>query len=545
MTTGPTTPANGVRLLETDVLVVGGGPSAAWAAVAASEAGARVVLADKGYFGTSGATAPSNTGTWCVSPGEDRPQVVERRWQRTAGVADQRWMLRTVDQSYRGLLRLFEWGYPFPKDEKGDVYIANLRGPDYMRFMRTRVLAAGVTVLDHHPVLELLSDGETVTGAAGIARPAGTDWEVRAGAVVLATGGCAFFERTSGAAGLTGDGLLMAAEAGAALSGMEFTGKYTLAPYGTSLNKGLPFRWASFYDEQGNPLLDSKGQHLTNGIGGPSEKDIVKALIAGPVYARLDLAEGALQDWLRQGQPNVMQPYERRGINPFTELFRVELKPEGTVRGTGGIRVASHDCGTGVPGLYVAGDAASREDVAGGTSGGGAMNSSWAISSGWWSGQGASGFARRRGAPGVFRNHSAPIGQAGLRPRDTAGAADTKAIAAAVRAEVAPLSRNYFRSGPALAESLQRLDVLWNAVTRELGAEGPERLKTREAASVLASARFSLTAALARTESRGMHRRTDHPGEAEGPVRRYALTGPDAIRVEVQSEADQLQEKAS
>jgi flavin-dependent dehydrogenase len=46
-----------------DVLVIGGGPAGAWAAIAAAEAGARVILVDKGYLGTSGATAPSNTGT--------------------------------------------------------------------------------------------------------------------------------------------------------------------------------------------------------------------------------------------------------------------------------------------------------------------------------------------------------------------------------------------------------------------------------------------------------------------------------------------------
>lgn len=133
-----------------------------------------MVLADKSWFGTSGATAPSNTGTWCDPPGEDRRDAVERRWARTCGVADRTWILCTVDQSCRGLRRLAEWGYPFPRDEQGSLYIANLRGPDYMRFMRGRVLKAGVRVLDHHPALELLSDGHAVTGAAGIDRRSGT-----------------------------------------------------------------------------------------------------------------------------------------------------------------------------------------------------------------------------------------------------------------------------------------------------------------------------------------------------------------------------------
>jgi len=79
-------------------------------------------------------------------------------------------MLRCVDTAYCNLLRLSEWGYPFPSEDDGRLYIANLRGPDYMRFMRRRVLTAGVTVLDHHPALELLSDGDAIVGAAGVAR---------------------------------------------------------------------------------------------------------------------------------------------------------------------------------------------------------------------------------------------------------------------------------------------------------------------------------------------------------------------------------------
>ncbi|WP_244488096.1 FAD-binding protein [Aureimonas sp. Leaf454] len=85
------------QTLSCDVLVVGGGPAAAWAALSAAGDGATVILADKGYLGTSGATAPSNTGTWCVPPGEGRASAVEARWKRTAGLADKPWMLRCVD----------------------------------------------------------------------------------------------------------------------------------------------------------------------------------------------------------------------------------------------------------------------------------------------------------------------------------------------------------------------------------------------------------------------------------------------------------------
>lgn len=524
-------PADPLRL-EADVLVLGGGPAGAWAALAAAEGGARVVLADKGYLGTSGATAPSNTGTWCVPPGENRAEAVERRWQRTGGLADRRWMLRAVDRAYENLLQLAAWGYPFPSEDDGRLYIANLRGPDYMRFMRRRVLTAGVTVLDHHPALELLSDGEAVTGAAGLDRQRHRDWRIDAGAVVLATGGCAFHERILGATGLTGDGALMAAEAGASLSGMEFTGKYTLAPHGTSLNKGLPFRWASFFREDGAPLVGGDGEPLRNGIGS-AEREIALAMIAGPVYARLDQAEPALADWLRRGQPNCFVPYDKAGVDPFRDLFRVTLKAEGTVRGTGGIRVATEDCGTDVPALFVAGDAASREKLTGAVSGGGAVNSSWALASGWWAGHGAAAHARRSaaGRASPFRASSKPLGEAGLRPAATPKDAAVAEIIDAVRAEVVPLERNYFRDGARLAESRGRVEAIWREVRNHLIASGSDRLRAREAAAIAANARWSLAAAAERRESRGMHRREDFRATDASFARPIALSGVDEVRI--------------
>lgn len=514
------------RLIETDVLVVGGGPSAAWAALSAAEAGARVVLADKGFHGTSGATAPSNTGTWCIPPGEGRAASVEQRFRRTAGLADRRWMLRSADRAYENLQKLAEWGYPFPSEEDGSLYIANLRGPDYMRFMRQRVQKAGVIILDHHPILELFGDDNHVGGAAGLARRNGASFAVSAGAVVLATGGCAFFERILGGTGLTGDGYLLAAEAGAALSGMEFTGKYTLAPHGSSLNKGLPFRWATFYAADGTVLRDQKGEPVTNGIGG-GERRVAEALLAGPVYARLDLAEPALQDWLRRGQPNCFQPYERMGINPFEDLFRVDLKYEGTVRGTGGIRIVSADCGTGIAGLYAAGDAASRENVTGGISGGGAINASWAIASGWWAGHGAAQHARRR--QGRDRDRLRPLGTTGLRGPVKGYDIDLTAAARTARAEIAPLDRSYWRTAETLEASRRTLEDLWSRLNQAPPATGIKRLRSREVAAVAASARWTVAAASLRTESRGMHRRRDFPAESEAQANRIIVSGLDQV----------------
>ncbi|MEH2260164.1 FAD-binding protein [Nostoc sp.] len=63
--------------LETDVLVIGGGLSATWAAWNVAVQGVKVLI-DKGYYSTSKATAPSGTGVWYVPPDPE---------QREAGMA--------------------------------------------------------------------------------------------------------------------------------------------------------------------------------------------------------------------------------------------------------------------------------------------------------------------------------------------------------------------------------------------------------------------------------------------------------------------------
>ena len=116
--------------LVADVLVIGGGPAASWAALTATDAGARVVVVDKGYLGTSGATAPTNTGTWFVPPGSGREAAIARRQLLNGGLAVPRWVDRTLDMAGQRLHALAEWGYRFPDDESGKPYLNNLRGPD-------------------------------------------------------------------------------------------------------------------------------------------------------------------------------------------------------------------------------------------------------------------------------------------------------------------------------------------------------------------------------------------------------------------------------
>ncbi|MFE5679675.1 FAD-dependent oxidoreductase, partial [Streptomyces erythrochromogenes] len=103
--------------LATDVLVVGGGPAATWAALAAARAGARVVLADKGYCGTSGATAAGGTGVWYVPPDPAAREAAMAAREGLGGhLADRRWMARVLDETYARMneLAVGAGRYPFP-----------------------------------------------------------------------------------------------------------------------------------------------------------------------------------------------------------------------------------------------------------------------------------------------------------------------------------------------------------------------------------------------------------------------------------------------
>jgi succinate dehydrogenase/fumarate reductase flavoprotein subunit len=138
---------------------------------------------------------------------------------------------------------------------------AAIKAAQAMRRQRTRVQRPGVRILDHTPALDLLDDGDgVVSGARVLDRASGEVRRISAGAVVLAAGGCAFQSKTLGCDVNTGDGALMAVEAGAELSGMEFSNSYAIAPKGTSLTRTACYSWATFHRarREGAP---GRGQH--------------------------------------------------------------------------------------------------------------------------------------------------------------------------------------------------------------------------------------------------------------------------------------------
>ena len=401
-------------------------------------------------------------------------------------------------------------------------------------------------VLDHHPATELLSDGATVTGAAGLVRATGEDWRIDAGATVLATGGCAFFERILGGTGLTGDGLLMAAEAGASLSGMEFTGKYTLAPLRHLAQQGPAVPLGDLLRRGRQAAARRQGRAGGRTASARPRRTSRAALIAGPGLRPARPGRRASAGLAAQGQPNCFLPYDRLGDRPVPR----PLPGHAARRGHGARhrrhphhQLRMHDRGPRALRRRRRRDPRERR--------GRDLRRRL--------GQLRPGRCRAAGGPArappatpaaaARRRPSAPsraaLGTAGLRPTEPPRAIDPREVVAAVRDEVIPLDRTTSATARSLPQAATGSDALWRDLRAHLAGEGTGRLRAREVASVTAAARWSVAAALARTESRGMHRRTDLPGRDDALAVSLLVSGLDEVTVRAGRRPAEREERAS
>ena|SRR5437016_14669378 len=115
--------------LSADVLVIGGGPAGTWAALTAAEKGCSVVLVDKGYCGTSGATAPSGTSILYVNPEPElREQARLGREALGGHLAERRWVHRILDRTYENVNRLADWAIRFRRSTRATRIVASCKG---------------------------------------------------------------------------------------------------------------------------------------------------------------------------------------------------------------------------------------------------------------------------------------------------------------------------------------------------------------------------------------------------------------------------------
>jgi L-aspartate oxidase len=518
---------------EADVVIVGAGVAGLSAALEASAAGRRVLLVGKAGL-DSGSSPLAQGGLAAVldpadSAGLHRQDTVTAG----AGLCDDAavavlvaaapgeisWLTSLGARFDTGPLGL-EGGHSRPRivHAGGDA-----SGAEVHRALRDAVLAQpGVRVCGATVALDALTDERgAVTGllAGTLTGPGGglAVGVIRAAAVVLATGGYGqAYATTTNPAGATGDGLALAARAGVTLAGLEFMQFHPTVmwqPGGTGqrplITEALRGAGAVLVDGSGAPVM--AGRHPRGDL---APRDVVAAEMhrvmaaADPPAEHLWLdATGLRRAELEAHFPTVTAACRAAGIEPSRELIPVA---PGAHYACGGIS-ADMTGRTSVAGLYAVGEVAAT-----GVHGANRLASN-SLTEAIATGRRLGRLLGTERGPTAARDPATPPGPA-------AGASPARAggpLAGAAPGHRAGLAAAMSRYAGILRDraGLEHLRTLLDAVPPAAGLD----LATVEATNLHTVSALVTVAALARTESRGCHRRSDAPETAPGPPQRTGL----------------------
>ena len=482
--------------------MVGGGVAGASAALAAAEDGADVVLLTAGDLLDS-ATARAQGGIAAAIWPDDSPaRHAEDTRSAGAGLCDPAAVDLLTRAGADAVRALVAAGAPFDRNADGTLARGLEAAHSRRRILHAggdasgrrlaehlvgRLAAARIDIREHTPIRELVTAGGVVTGV----RPAGGA-VIGADAVVLATGGLGrLYPATSNPAGALGGGILAAWRVGAALADLEFVQFHpTATPDGLLVSEAVRGAGAVLRDEHGRRFLaevDPRAELAPRDVVAAATAAVIGAQDGRPAYLDATvLADDGID--LAARFPTIDRALADRGVDWRTDL--VPIMPAAHFL-MGGVRT-DLDGRTNVPGLLAAGECA-RTGVHGAN-----RLASNSLLEGLVFGTRAGRTAARAGTGTVPAWPATAVDDAVAAPdrEETGPPAGSQerldAVGACLRDGV-----GVDRDAPGLARALARLDRL------AAGADA--------AAERAALARLVARAAWERPESRGAHRRRDHP----------------------------------
>lgn len=373
-------------IIQTDILVIGGGTAGAVAAIKAKQSlpNGHVLLLEKANIKRSGAIALGMDGVNnAVIPGHaTSEQYVKEITMANDGIVHQRAVLQYALESFEMIQELESWGVKFQKTQSGDYDVKKVHhkgsyvlpmpeGYDIKKILSRIIRQTGVKVENRFMATRVLLDDGHAAGALGFNVRTGEFIVIQAKAVILACGACGrlglpasgylmgTYENPSNA----GDGYAMAYHAGAELTNIEcfqinplikdYNGPacaYVSGPYGGYTVNALGNRFINS-DYWSGQMMWEFYRELNSGNG--------------PVHLKMDhLAPETvteIEEILHTTErPSRGRFHAGRGKSYGSDPVEMAISEIGLCSGHSASGVWVNERGeTTVPGLYAAGDMAS------------------------------------------------------------------------------------------------------------------------------------------------------------------------------------------
>ena len=525
------------HVLETDVLVVGGGIGGLCAAISAAQGGARVTVLEKANSRRSGSGATGNDHFTCYYPrahGNDIGAILKELLDSMLGLChDTSLSVRFLERSIGIADKSHEWGInmkPF-----GDEYVfmghafpnrprifLKYDGHNQKQALTAQAKKAGAKILNHHPVLDLLRNADGMTGALALdmSEREPSYVVVRAKKVILATGAASRLYPPAGTPGwlfntafcpsCTGAAQAQGWRIGAKLVNMELPNRHAGPKYFSRAGKST---WIGVYRYPNGRLLGPFVTRATREVGditcdvwNSAYTDVVMNG-TGPAY--IDCSGTSPDDMkfmragmISEGLGALLDHMDDKGIDPSRHGVEfMQYEPHLIGRGLE-IDINGE---TSIPGLYAAGDMVGnfRSDISG------------AAVWGWMEGEHA---AANLGAGAFDEAEKSDRAKERMAWYNTFMTRPSGAHWKEAALGLQQIMGDYAAAGPYRVRSETLLDaglkylgdLRRDAEASVRAANAHELLRTVEAFELMDNGEAIMHAARERRESRGMHLRSDY-----------------------------------
>ena len=387
-----------LKQIHTDVLIIGGGTAGCYAALTISRnSRLSVLIAEKANIKRSGCLAAGvNAINAYIVKGHEPQDYVDYATKDANGIVRKDLLLTAAQHFNEVTADMERLGLVILKDENGD-YVARgnrnikINGENFKPILAKAVKEADrVEVLNNVNITDLLVDDNRVYGAVGFSVKEETAYEIRANAVIVATGGAAGLYKPNNPGFSrhkmwyppfnTGAGYAMGILAGAEMTSFEMRFialrcKDTIAPTGTIAQgvraKQVNSKGVIYEDKYGittservygtvkeNQLGNGPCYLQTTGITAEQDEDLLKAY--------LNMAPSQTLKWIESGKNPSEQDVEIQGTEPYivgghtASGYWVNTNRETTINGL----YAAGDVAGGCPQKYVTGALAEGEIAA-------------------------------------------------------------------------------------------------------------------------------------------------------------------------------------